>query len=381
MNAKLCLSAITLCLLFDANSIFADDLPAAQKGAEPKASDPAPAVKAAAPATETPAAPAQAQKKGNRPPPPPASEADLADIAKLNDLPPYKTGLPDGDYLLDAPYSPTPEQTVRDDVPKGKIVNFTVDSAESKIFPGRDGAFQRKVAVYIPAQYKAGTPAPFVVSCDQYGLNYKLSTILDNMIADKRLPPLVAIMIANGGNPNRSYEYDTVSGKYAEWVESEVLPRVEKETGVTLTKDPDARMTLGGSSGGICAFTMAWFHPELYHRVLSYSGTFVNLQRGPDAPHGGWGYHENFIGNTPAKPIRAWLHVSENDNGAKSASSAMRNWVIANQRMAKALKDKNYHYQFVYTKNSGHTDGKVINQTLPQALEYVWRGYPIDAGK
>ena len=192
---------------------------------------------------------------------------------------------------------------------------------------------------------------------------------------------MVAVMIANGGTANRSYEYDTVSGKYAEFVETEILPRAEKEANITLTKDPEGRMTYGGSSGGVCAFTMAWFHPELYHRVLSYSGTFVNLKDGPDAPHGAWEYHENFISNTPAKPLRCWLHVSQNDNGATSASSGMRNWVIANLRMAEAMKAKNYHYQLVYAKGAGHTDGKVIAQTLPQALEYVWRGYPIEAAK
>ena len=201
-------------------------------------------------------------------------------------------------------------------MPKGKIIKFKMDSAESKIFPGQNAPFQRDVAVYIPAQNKPDSPAPFIVACDQYGLqNYKLSTILDNMIADKRLPPLVAVMIANAG-PDRSYEYDTVWGKNAEFVESEVLPRVEKEAGIKLTKDPEARMTLGGSSGGICAFSMAWFHPELYHRVLSYSGTFVNLRRNDEYPHGGWEYPENLISKSDKKPLRVWLHAGEKDNGA-----------------------------------------------------------------
>jgi enterochelin esterase-like enzyme len=206
-----------------------------------------------------------------------------------------------------------------------------------------------------------------------------LPNILDNMIHDKRLPATIAVMIANGGGDGggseRGLEYDTVSGKYAEFVEAEILPRVEKEYGVTLTKDPDGRMTLGGSSGGAAAFTMAWFHPELYHRVLCYSGTFTNQQSGPDAPHGAWEYHEHFIPSTPAKPIRVWLHVSERDNGAASSAAGFHNWVIANKRMADVLKAKDYHYQFVYAKNAGHTDGKVIAQTYPQALEWVWSGY------
>lgn len=225
-----------------------------------------------------------------------------------------------------------------------------------------------------------GAPAPLIVSCDAYGArNNMLPTILDNMIADGRLPPIVAVMIANGGGDGpgseRGLEYDTVSGKYAEFVEAEVLPRVAREFGVTITTDPDARMTLGGSSGGSAAFNMAWFHPELYRRVLMYSGTFVNQHPDETYPHGAWEYPENIIPKSPAKPIRIWMHVSQNDNGSTSASAGLHNWVIANIRMAEALAAKNYHYQFVYAKGAGHTDGKVISQTYPDALEYVWKGY------
>jgi enterochelin esterase-like enzyme len=303
-------------------------------------------------------------------------------MAKLMDLPDYAAGLGDGDYSTGPKYTPAVEEKRRDDVPHGKIVNFVMDSADSKIFPGNP-AFTRKVAVYIPSQYVPGTPAPLIVSCDQYGLSTNTGVFqntLDNMIADKRLPVLVAVMIASGGT-ERSMEYDTVSSKYAEYVESEVLPRVEKETGVTVTKDPEARMTYGGSSGGIAAFTMAWFHPELYHRVVSYSGTFVNLQHSDAVPHGGWEYHENLIAKSPIKPLRIWLEAGENDNGAQTASSAFRNWVIANKHMAEVLKAKGYHYQFVFAKGAGHTDSRTNQQTIAQALEFAWKGYPIEAAK
>jgi enterochelin esterase-like enzyme len=234
--------------------------------------------------------------------------------------------------------------------------------------------------VYIPSQYKAGTAAPVIVSCDAYGArNNQLPTILDNMIAAKRLPAIIAVMIANGGGDGpgseRGLEYDTVSGKYAEFVEAEVLPRVEHDYGVQITTDPDGRMTLGGSSGGSAAFSMAWFHPEWYRRVLIYSGTFVNQHPDAENPHGAWEFHEHLIPQSPAKPLRIWMHVSQNDNGATSAASGLHNWVIANIRTANALKAKGYHYQFIYAKGAGHTDAKVIQQTYPQALEYVWQGY------
>jgi enterochelin esterase-like enzyme len=330
------------------------------------------------PAQNPPAQNQQAQPNPQRQQGPPATEADIAELSRLATLRPYASGRGDGDYSIGPDYTPAPEQTPRAGVPQGKVIEFTMHSADSKIYPGLNGqTFDRAVAVYVPAQYVAGTDAPFIVSFDQYGLrNKQLPTILDNMIADKRLPVMAAVMVANGGR-QRSMEYDTVSAVNADFLEAEVYPASEKAANVKLTKNPDGRMSLGGSSGGIAAFTLAWFRPERYHRVVSYSGTFTALQRNDEYPDGGWEYHEHLIPGAKAKPIRAWLHVSENDIGANSASAGMRNWPIANVRMARVLKQKGYHYQFVYSKNSGHVDGKVIAQTLPQALEYVWKGYPI----
>ena len=320
----------------------------------------------------------QAQPRGQGGPQrAPATAEDLVDIAKLRDLPAWTPGAGAGDYSIGPEYAPAPEETLQVGTPHGKLVEFYMPSADSRIYPGIDGPFDRLVSVYIPSQYVPGTPAPFIFSADSYGLrDRQLANILDNMIADGRLPVMVAVMVANGGS-QRSLEYDTVSPVFADFVETEVIPRVEEETGVTLTKDPEGRMTYGGSSGGAMALTMAWFRPDLYHRVLSYSGTFVDLRRNPEAPHGAWEYHENFFANNPVRPYRIWIHVSENDLGANTASADRRNWVIANQRLAKVLKDKGYRYQFVYSKNSGHVDREVIRQTLPQALEYVWQGYPI----
>jgi iron(III)-enterobactin esterase len=313
----------------------------------------------------------------------PATPEDLAEIAKLETFPAWKKGAGDGNYFIGPDYAPAAEITPKDGVPKGRVETFTMNAADSKFYPNtglRGASPTRQVTVYIPSQYVAGKPAPLIVSCDAYGArNNVLPNILDNMIAEGRLPPIVAVMIANGGGDGpgseRGFEYDKVSGQYAEFVEAEVLPRVEKDYGVTITKDPDARMTLGGSSGGSAAFNMAWFHPELYRRVLMYSGTFVAQHPDEQNPHGAWEYHENIIPKSPVKPIRIWMHVSQNDNGSTSSSAGFRNWVIANIRMAEALEAKGYHYQFIYAKNAGHTEGKVITQTYPDALEYVWKGF------
>jgi enterochelin esterase-like enzyme len=314
----------------------------------------------------------------------PLTAEDQAAIAKLSALPTWKAGAADGDYSIAPPYAPAPESAVREGVPQGKVVTFRMDMAESKFFPpaaGRDDAppATREVNVYIPAGYVAGTPAPLLLCHDAMGMHDNkpapyLPTILDNMIADKRLPAIVAVMVMPSNQ--RSLEYDTVSGKFAEFVEAEVLPRVAKECAVTFSKDPNARATMGGSSGGAAALSMAWFHPDLYRRVLVYSGTFVNLRNGPDAPHGAWEYHENFIPKTtPNNPLRIWLEVGERDNGAASSNAGMRNWVLANLHMAEALKAKGYAYQFVFAKDAGHVDRLVRAQTLAPALEWLWKDY------
>jgi hypothetical protein len=193
----------------------------------------------------------------------------------------------DGDYVVGPEYANAPELTAKDGVPKGVVKTFKMGSKDSKMYPGISKAvpgtvpYTRRVAVYIPKQYVPGTPAPLMV-CQDASNQKELPTILDNMIHDHRLPVMIAVFITSGGGDGkgseRGLEYDTVSGKYAEFVESEVLPKIAADYHITFTKDPDARATYGCSSGGAAAFTMAWFHPELYHRVLTYSGTYVNQQ-------------------------------------------------------------------------------------------------------
>jgi enterochelin esterase-like enzyme len=134
---------------------------------------------------------------------------------------------------------------------------------------------------------------------------------------------------------------------------------------------------MGGSSGAACAFTMAWFQPDLYRRVLSYSGTFVNQQspENPQSLHGAWEYHEHLIPQSDPKPLRVWLQVGEQDNGFNRDEASLHNWVLANQRMAAALKAKGYHYQYVYCLGARHVDRKAVGETLPGALAWLWQGY------
>jgi enterochelin esterase family protein len=290
-----------------------------------------------------------------------------------------------GDFRIAPPYSPAPELTERAGVPKGSVVSFVMRSADSRIYPGIAKSapgqivpYDRRVSVYVPSQCKKGSQAPFLVSQDSMGRRI-LPTILDNMIADHRVPALVAIMIDSGGGDaqgsERGLEYDTVSGRYAEFVETEVLPRVSHETGVVFKKG--GGLAMGGSSGGACAMSMAWFRPDLFPRVLSYSGTFVNQRSplNPDSPHGAWEYHGHLIPNSKPKPLRLWLEVGENDIRSHDEEATLHNWVLANLRMAQVLGTKRYRYQFVFAAGAGHVDGAVVSQTLPAALEWVWRGY------
>jgi enterochelin esterase-like enzyme len=310
----------------------------------------------------------------------------------------------DGNFIIGPTHKPAAEMMVQEGVPQGVVIELVMNSADSKIYPGiareantfgtvdpadpaklvvtssHPAPYSRHVAVYVPSQYVAGTAAPFIVGAD--GPDRALFTVLDNLIAQRRVPAMIAISIGNGSGDaqgsQRGLEYDTMSGRYAEFVETEVLPLVEQQCHVKLTKDPDGRAAMGCSSGGSCALAMAWYRPDLYHRVLTYSGTFVNQQwpSNAETPHGAWEFHERLIPNSPAKPLRIWMAVGDRDLlNPNVMRDNMHDWVVANENMAKVLAAKGYHYQFVFARNAGHCDGGVKQQTLPAALEWLWKGY------
>jgi len=312
-----------------------------------------------------------------------------------------------GEFLIGPDYVPAPELKVVPGTPEGTVSQFTLESKDSKYYPGiaRDvfgtvdpknpktlivqthaQPWQRVITVYIPAQYKSGTKAPLLVVHDGPKLgspDMNLAHALDNLINQHRVPAMIAVSIQNGGGDaqgsERGLEYDTLSGKFAEFIEHEVLPQVEARYHVQFTHDPKGRAVMGCSSGAAAAFTMAWFHPEWYNRVISYSGTYVNQQWpfNPANPGGAWDYHETLIASAKPKPIRIWMQVSDRDLlNPNIMRDDMHDWVAANHRMAAVLKKKGYQYQYVFTLDSTHCAGKVRTQTLPEALEWVWQGYP-----
>ena len=307
------------------------------------------------------------------------------------------------------PYKDAPEMAAHPGQPKGIIHSFIMTSAESRIYPGirqldnettrrRDAygnriaapfaqeseaaPYRREVYVYIPAGYKPGTEAPLLVVQDGSGYVARVAAALDSLIAQHRIPKIVAVLIQSGGGDaqgsERGLEYDTMSGRYAEFIETEVLPRVTQLYGVRFTKNPNDRATMGGSSGAAAAFSMAWYHPELYHKVLSYSGTFVNqaAPADPATPEGAWDYHAHLIPESPRKPIRIWMEVGEKDLHWDDPAETSHNWPMANDHMAAVLKAKGYDYLYVWAKGAVHVDNNVVMQTLPEALAWLWRDYP-----
>ena len=319
------------------------------------------------------------------------------------------TSLANGDFVIGPDYATAPEFDARPGTPHGVVHALVMQSRDSRVYPGikrldnevtrRRDAFGNRIAaaeheqsapapytrtvwVYVPAQYEPGTPAPFIVAQDGRLYLNGLPGVLDNLIADRRVPPMIAILLDNGGGDaqgsQRGLEYDTLSSRYSDFIETEVLPRVTAETGVTLTDDPEGRATLGVSSGAACAFTMAWFHPERYRRVLSYSGTYVNQQSPPDpeTPRGAWEYHATLVPQAARQPLRIWMEVGEKDLHADDPEETWHNWPLANRRMAAALKAKDYPYRFTFSLDGRHADARVLEQTLPAALEWLWQGYP-----
>ncbi|HKU65134.1 MAG TPA: alpha/beta hydrolase-fold protein [Rhizomicrobium sp.] len=329
---------------------------------------------------------------------PPATDADAK---KFPTPPPAVTA---ENSVIGPDYANAPESVANPAVPQGDIREFILYSEDSKIYPGivraqelqrdargnyfvpagtslsKPGRYERHVYVYIPKQV---TPnAPFMVVQDGRSYVKRMANILDNMIAAKRLPPMVVVLPDSGGGDaqgsERGLEYDTLSDRYSNWVEQELLPAVSQKYGVTFTTDPEGRAAMGGSSGAAAAWTMAWYHPERYRKVLSYSGTFVNQAWPPDpaTPRGAWEYHAKLIPKAAKKPIRIWMEVGEKDNRFDNPEETWHNWPLANNRMAAVLKKKGYDHRYVFAMGAGHVDNRVVMQTLPAALEWLWRDYP-----
>jgi enterochelin esterase family protein len=264
-------------------------------------------------------------------------------------------------------YQLGPDSMEQKDVPQGEIIEYK--NWESKVFAGT----VRDWWVYVPKQNDGKTPACVMVFQDGGGYkspkgSYRATTVMDNLIHKKEIPVMIGIFINPGtfpgkdkkkGGSNRSFEYDTLSPQYAEFLEKEILPEVGKK--YKLRQDAAGRGICGGSSGGICAFTVAWERPDLFGKVLSHIGSFANIRGGDRYP--------GIIRKAANKPIRVFLQDGSND-----LDNPAGNWYLGNLQMESALKFKKYDYKTVWG-DGGHT-GKHGGAILPDSMRWLWRETP-----
>jgi enterochelin esterase-like enzyme len=311
----------------------------------------------------------------------------------------------DGSFTIGPDYAIDPDLTDKGN-PQGKLFEFSMALADSKIFRGDDRTLtpetkkvnkERKISVYVPAAYRDGSKAAVLVEHDGPGHLKYVRNALDNLTIskdpDRKLPPFIFIAVQNGGNDGkkseRGLEYDTMSDRYARFINDEVFPAVLNNADIkaafprlAITDNPWGRATMGCSSGGAAALTMGWFRPDLFRRVIAYSGTFVAQQDEDSAdqakfPFGAWEYHSGMklIQNSEKKPLRIFTHVSEHDLRENDAEETHHNWVMAGKRTEAALAEKGYNHRFVFSLATRHCDGKVFQKTLADTLVWVWRGY------
>lgn len=258
-----------------------------------------------------------------------------------------------------------PDSNRQPGVPRGSI---TRAEHVSTLFPGARRAYY----VYVPQQYDPATPAAVMVFQDGHAYvdeagAYRVPVVFDNLIHAGAMPVTIGAFINPGhvadalpANPwhasNRSFEYDTLSDRYARFLLHEILPEVSARW--QLTDDPEQRAIGGASSGGICAFTVAWQRPDAFRNVLSHIGSFTDIRGGHVYP--------SLIRKEAPRPLRAYLQDGEAD-----LDNEWGNWWLANLQMAAALTYRDYEYVFV--GGTGGHDGEHGGAVLPDALRWLWR--------
>lgn len=277
---------------------------------------------------------------------------------------------------VEVTYPHGPDSLRQDDVPQGELT--THEWLQSKVFPGTI----RRYYVYKPRQYDASQPAALMVFQDGHTYikedgDFRVPVVFDNLIHRGDMPVTIGVFVdpghrkdtlpeESGWRPrpeNRSVEYDTLSSDYAEFLLTEILPEVAKT--LPFTDDPEGRAICGISSGGICAFTVAWERPDQFRKVLSHVGSFVNIRGGDVYP--------GQIRKTDKKPLRIFLQDGSND-----LDNNHGNWPLGNKQMAAALAFKEYDYKFVY--GEGAHNGNHGGAILPESLRWLWRDYELPTG-
>jgi enterochelin esterase-like enzyme/sugar lactone lactonase YvrE len=271
-------------------------------------------------------------------------------------------------------YTLGPDSQPHDGVPKGTVAKFVLKPG--KYYPGTP----HNCAVYVPAQYDASKPTPFMIFLDGSGAlgdGVRVPVVFDNLIAKHELPPMIGIFIDPGVLPvnsdevqnryNRIFEYDSLSGRFAEFLLNELIPEVAKS--YNLSKDPNDHGISGVSTGAVGAFMAAWNRPDQFHRVLSFIGTYVAMKGADSMPA--------LVRKTEPKPIRLFMQDGTNDHIVPAepyGTSFSGSWPMANHVMYEALEYSGYDVKLVMgTEGHNMKQGGAI---MPDALRWLWRGYP-----
>ena len=247
---------------------------------------------------------------------------------------------------------------------QGKILSLDYKT-DGDLYPGTE----RNLQVYIPQQYDGKKPACLYIGLD--GILCNAPKVFDKLIAEGKMPVTIGIFVQPGvikgkdGNViryNRSNEFDFTDGRFAEFLETEIIPFVEKEAGVSISEDPDDRSIFGLSSGGIAAFNAAWQRPDLFHRVFSGVGTFVSMRGGNDL--------QMFVRKCEPKPLRIFLQDGSNDVW----NATFGHWYEANQMLSTALDFAGYDTK--YDWSDGYHSVKRSAEIFEDVMVWLWRDYP-----
>jgi len=284
----------------------------------------------------------------------------------------------DDEPMSRGPYTFGPDSKIQPGVPQGAVDKWRWD--DSKTFPNT----KRDVWVYVPAEYDGKTPAALMVfqdgprqfavrenevnSAARFTAEYRTESVLDNLIFKKELPVMIAVfinpgstMIAENGRPdfaNRSVEYDSVSDVYSQFLLTEILPKVESK--YKIRTDAAGRGIGGISSGAICAFTVAWNHPEQFSKVLSDVGSFTNIRGGDVYP--------KLVLAAEKKPIRIAMEDGTNDQ--RRPETPTRDWYLQNKLMHEAFLSKGYDVRYVL--GDGKHDSKHGGSIFPDQMRWLW---------
>jgi enterochelin esterase-like enzyme len=247
------------------------------------------------------------------------------------------------------------------DLPAEAQGNPEGELSASKMLQSQVYGYSFSYRTYKPTAYQAGKPAALMIFQDggNYTGNFKAPRVFDALIKEGTVPVTISVYIEPTGK--RSVEYDTRSDKYGMMLTTELLPEIAKS--FDLVDDPNGWAIGGHSSGGSCAFNVAWQFTTKFHKVMTHSGSFVALQNpGDDA-------YIDIVKTEAKKPIRVTLQSGTMDlgNGA---------WFNANNSMAASLMTAAYPYRYEKsTTMHGPTKWHIVD--FPVAMRWLWKGYTL----